>query len=219
MQSILATFPKNRFHTTFGGHLEFPRKAQKCIYLRNGARYSDFDKIFNPQGICRVYWRHPPKIAFLLLLATILNFCLKHKSVSISETVRDRVILTKFSTHRVYVVYWRLSPKITFPPFLAAILNFCVKHKSAFILETVRDSDFDEIFYPQGIVMGYWRLFAKITFRPHLATILNFCLKRKSASISETVRMTYKDHRITRGTRNRMKTSEIHRGRPNIETY
>ena len=31
MQSLLATSPKNRFPTTFGGHIEFLRKTQKSV--------------------------------------------------------------------------------------------------------------------------------------------------------------------------------------------
>ena len=64
---------QNRFPATFGGHLEFLHKMQKCIYIGNGARYSDFDEIFDPQSISRVYWRLFPKIILPPLLAAILN--------------------------------------------------------------------------------------------------------------------------------------------------
>ena len=64
MQSLLATFCKNRFPATFSNHFEFLCKMQKCIYLANGSRYSDFDEILDSQGICRVYWRHFARITF-----------------------------------------------------------------------------------------------------------------------------------------------------------
>ena len=35
LQSVPATFPKNRFLAIFGGHLKFLRKTQKRIYLGN----------------------------------------------------------------------------------------------------------------------------------------------------------------------------------------
>ena len=38
MQGHLPLFGKYRYPAFFGGQLEFLRKTQKCIYLRNGAR-------------------------------------------------------------------------------------------------------------------------------------------------------------------------------------
>ena len=73
-------FPKNRFPTIFGGHLEFLRNMQKCIYLRNSVRQSDFDEIFYPQGICIVYGCVFSKIVFLPFLVAILNFCINAKN-------------------------------------------------------------------------------------------------------------------------------------------
>ena len=83
------------------------------------------------------------KIFLSLKMTAILNFRFspkmkKHKFPSISLTVRDRGISSKFSTPRVSRMYCRLFTKITFPPLLVAILNFCVKRKSTFILETVQ---------------------------------------------------------------------------------
>ena len=43
-------FSKNRFPTNWSDHLEFLRKMQKCIYLINIARKSDFDEFFLPPG-------------------------------------------------------------------------------------------------------------------------------------------------------------------------
>ena len=37
---------------TFGGHLGFSQKMEKCQYLEN--RKSDFERIFDPQGGTRV---------------------------------------------------------------------------------------------------------------------------------------------------------------------
>ena len=39
---------------TFGGHLGFLRKMKKCEYLENRTRYSDFERIFDPQVSTRV---------------------------------------------------------------------------------------------------------------------------------------------------------------------
>ena len=102
-------------------------------------RWSDFDEIFDPQGICRVYWRLFAKIVFPPLLAAILNFYVKRKNPLISETERDRVILTKFLTCRVAAGSTGNFSQNIFPPLLVAILNFCVKCKNAFISETERD--------------------------------------------------------------------------------
>ena len=69
-----ATFgPPNLFPAIFGGNLEFLHKTQTGIYLRNGAKQSNFNKIFDPRVICH-FWR---KMFFLPFLEAILNFCLK----------------------------------------------------------------------------------------------------------------------------------------------
>ena len=39
---------------TFGGHFGFSQKMKKCQYLENRKRYSDFERIFDPQGGTRV---------------------------------------------------------------------------------------------------------------------------------------------------------------------
>ena len=77
MQSLLATFCKNRFPATFNGHLEFLYKTQKHIYLGNGA-------------ISKKFWTHrvsaestgnfSQKSLFCHFLVAILNFCVKHKT-------------------------------------------------------------------------------------------------------------------------------------------
>ena len=69
----------------------------------------------------------------------------KHKFASISLTVRDRAILSKFSTHTVTNQYTFGNFQNTFLfPNMAAILNFrflpkMEKHKFASISLTVRD--------------------------------------------------------------------------------
>ena len=76
------------------------------------------------------------------------NFCQKmqkHKSASISLTVRDRAILSKFSTHRVPKQCTNGDfQKIFLSPKMEAILNFQIlakmeKHKIASISVTMRD--------------------------------------------------------------------------------
>ena len=66
-----------------------------------------------------------------------LNSCIKCKSMFISETVRDRVILMKVLAPGVYSDSSAiLCQKIAFLPLFEAILNFGVKF-NAFNLETV----------------------------------------------------------------------------------
>ena len=55
----------------------------------------------------------------------------KHKFASISLTMRDRAILLKFSTHRVYKQRTLGNcQKIFFSPKMAAILNFQIFAKN-----------------------------------------------------------------------------------------
>ena len=70
-------FGKNCLPATFGSHLEFLRKVQKRIHLRNDVRYTDFNKILDPKGICRVYWRHFAKITFPPFFGGHLEFLRK----------------------------------------------------------------------------------------------------------------------------------------------
>ena len=79
LQSVLATFHKNNFPATFGGHLEFLCKTQKRIYLGNGAWKSDFNGNFDPQGIYRLHWWLFPKIAFPPFWGAILILCVNTK--------------------------------------------------------------------------------------------------------------------------------------------
>ena len=87
------------------------------------------------------------------------NFCQKiekHKFATISLTVRDRAISSKFSTHRVCKKCTLGNFQKKFPlPKNGGHFEFLpkmAKHKFASISLTVRDkSDFVEIFDPQGI--------------------------------------------------------------------
>ena len=92
-----------------------------------------------------------PKIFLFPKMAAILNFAnfcqkwKKHKFASISLTVQDRAISSKFSTHRVSKKCTNGNfQKIFLSPKMAAILNFQIlpkmqKHKFSSISLTVRD--------------------------------------------------------------------------------
>ena len=82
---------KNGFLAIFDGLLEILRKMQKCIYLGNGARFRDFE-VFDLQGIHRVICNFLPTIVFPPFFVAILNYCVKHKNIFISEMVQDRAI-------------------------------------------------------------------------------------------------------------------------------
>ena len=71
-------------------------KTQRCVYLGNGASQSDFNKIFDLQGICSLLAGFR-KSVFPPLLAAILNFYVKCKNVFILKTERARVISTKLT--------------------------------------------------------------------------------------------------------------------------
>ena len=79
----------------------------------------------------------------------------KHKFASISLTVRDRAISSKFSTHRVSKECTVCNFQKIFPsPKMAAILNFRIfaqNGKTQFGLNGAKYSYFVEIFDPQGI--------------------------------------------------------------------
>ena len=81
---LLATFRKNCFPATFGGHLEIRRKTKTCL-SRKQSEIERFQQSFDLQGICRVYWCFFARIVFPPFLAAILNFCIKHKNLFISE--------------------------------------------------------------------------------------------------------------------------------------
>ena len=122
----------------------------------------------------------------------------KHKFPSISLTVRDRAISSKFSTHKVSKECTLCNFQNIFPsPKMAAILNFCqkmAKHKFASISLTVRDRAISSKFSTHGVSKECNLCnFPKIFPSPKMAAILNFRIfaknaKHKFASISLTVR-------------------------------
>ena len=108
----------------------------------------------------------------------------KHKFPSISLTVRDRAILSKFSTHRVSKECNLYNFQKIFPsPKMAAILNFRIfakngKHKFASISLTVRDRAISSKFSTHRVSKECnLHNFQKIFPSPNMAAILNFCQK------------------------------------------
>ena len=96
----------------------FCRNFRPTGYLRN-VLFAIFKKISPPQK-----WRPFWIFEFLPKMA-------KHKFASISLTVRDRAISSKFSTHRVYKECNLCNFQKNFPsPKMAAILNFRIFAKN-----------------------------------------------------------------------------------------
>ena len=116
----------------------------------------------------------------------------KHKIASISLTVRDRAILSKFSTHRVKCTlanFEKMFPSSK----MAAILNFCqkwkntkllpkmAKHKIASISLTVRDRAISSKFSTHRVSKECSLAnFQKIFPFPKMAAILNFRIFAKN---------------------------------------
>ena len=128
--NLLATSPKICFPDIFVGHLKFLRNMQLRIYLGNGARISDFDKIFDLVTFSKN--RFPP------FLVAILNFCIKCKNAFISETVRD----SDFNQHFVSAESTgNFFPKNCFPAIFGGHLEFLCnakkKKKYAYMYKTL----------------------------------------------------------------------------------
>ena len=111
----------------------------------------------------------------------------KHKIASISLTVRDRAISSKFSTHRVCKEGTLWNVQKNFPsPKMAAILYFWIfakmaKHKIASISLTVRDRAISSKFSTHRVSReGTPCNFQKIFPSPKLAAILNFRIFAKN---------------------------------------
>ena len=111
----------------------------------------------------------------------------KHKFASISLTVRDRAISSKFSTHRVSKECNLCNfPKIFPSPKMAAILNFRIlpkmaKHKFASISLTVRDRAISSKFSTHRVskecnICNFQKNFPS----PKMAAILNFRIFAKN---------------------------------------
>ena len=114
--------------------------------VSNNAIFAIFKTIYPPQK-WRPFWifKFLPKMA-------------KHEFASISLTVRDRSISSKFLTHRVSKECNLYNFQKNFPsPKMVAILNFRIFAKNGqtricfYLLNRARLSDFVEIFDPQGI--------------------------------------------------------------------
>ena len=105
----------------------------------------------------------------------------KHKFASISLTVRDRAISSKFSTHRVSEHCTLGNFQKNFPsPKMAAIRNFRIfakngKHKFASISLTVRGRAISTKFSTHRVSKECTLCnFQKIFHSPKMAAILNF---------------------------------------------
>ena len=120
-------------------------------------------------------------------MEAILNFLpkmQKHKFASISLTMRDRAISSKFSTtgyisKLLFAIFKRFSSLKKWQPF--EFFKFCrkmEKHKLASISLIVPDRRILSKFSTPRVSKVYWRLFTKVTFPSLLVAILNFCVKR-----------------------------------------
>ena len=89
------------------------QKIYSCQFSRKiffSLRQSEFVEIFNPQGILQIYSCQFSKKKYSSLPKNGSHFEFspkipKHQFASVSLTVRDRAILSKFSTHKVSKKY------------------------------------------------------------------------------------------------------------------
>ena len=105
-------------------------KTQICFYLLN-CEIERFRRNFQPTGYLRsvifaIFKKFsPPQKWRPFRIFKFLPKMAKHKFASISLTVRDRAISSKFSTHRVSKECNLCNFQKIFPsPKMAAILNF-----------------------------------------------------------------------------------------------
>ena len=114
--------------------LNFSQKLQdiKMLYISKTV----LDRAISTKYLTRsvpLQSSHPnfQKIFVLQIMAAILNFSkkiAKYKNACISKTVLDRMILTKFLNHRVYLQSSHSNCQKNFvSPKMAAILNFSQK--------------------------------------------------------------------------------------------
>ena len=80
-----STFCQINCPAILGAILNFCIKCKKRIYLGNGARQSEFDKMFDPQGVCRLISISPPPffwchLKFLPFFFRQMNFCINAKT-------------------------------------------------------------------------------------------------------------------------------------------
>ena len=122
-----------------------------------------------------------------ILIFEFLPKMAKHKFPSISLTVQDRAISSKFSTHRVSKECTLCNFQKIFPsPKMAAILNFeflpkMAKHKFASISLTVRDRAISSKFSTHRVskecnLCNFQKKFPS----PKMAAILNFRIFAKN---------------------------------------
>ena len=123
-------------------------------------------------------------------MAAILNFRIfrkiaKHKNAYISKTVLDRVISTKFLTHRVSLqsshAYLKkkncLAKNGSHFEFFAKI----AKHKNAYISKTLLDRAISTKFFTHRVsLQSSHANFQKNFVSPKMAAILNFRIFRKN---------------------------------------
>ena len=113
----------------------------------------------------------------------------KHKFASISLTMQDRAILSKFSTHRVCKQFSICNFQTKFPLSengghfeFSKFCQNCKKHKFVSISVTVRDRavslKFSTHRVSQQCTLGN---FQKIFLSPKMAAILNFQIFAKNA--------------------------------------
>ena len=141
------------------------------LTVRDRAISSKFSthRVFKECTLCNFQKIFPsPKMAAILNFQIFCPKMAKHKFASISLTVRDRAISSKFSTHRVFKECNLCNFQKIFPSQkMAAILNFRILAKNGktqicfYLLNRARLSDFVEIFNPQGIYGMYSLQFSK----------------------------------------------------------
>ena len=108
-QSHRAVFPKNHFMPFLAAILNFWIKHKKRIYLRTGARWSNFCEIFYPQCIHRVIWRLFTKNHFPAIFIGHLEFLHKTKQK------KTHLSWKQCEIERFRQIFWpiRLSSKST----------------------------------------------------------------------------------------------------------
>ena len=127
--------PKN------GGHFEFSNFCQKwqntnLLLSPQPCEIERFCRNFRPQGIQAMYSWQLSKIFLFPHMAAILNLRIfpqngKTQIASISLTVQDKAISSKFSTHRVSKKCTLGNFQKIFPsPHMVAILNFRIFAKN-----------------------------------------------------------------------------------------
>ena len=122
------------------------RKTQKCLYLENCARQSNFGKIFDPQGICEVQPFQVSPIFHLPKMVAILNFSnFFQKCLYLGNGTRQSDFDKNFDPQGNSAEQLTQFTKFFVPPKMAAILNFRIfsqkiaKHKNASISKAVPD--------------------------------------------------------------------------------